>query len=489
MKTIFKISYLLLLFATLFSCSSIAQYKESKINSKESGQQEEKPNVLFILADDLGINALNCYGNDIVESPNIDKLYDEGIHFTNGYSNDPTCAPSRASIMSGQYVPRHKVYRVADRYKKQKGTLEHMKYLPPQNYKLQGSGGGLALDKITLGEAFQNNGYITAAYGKWHLGKNKLGIPNQGFDEGFEVTGHYNFKTSPHQDTIDNSEYSADFITRKTKEFIAKAVKKHKPFFAYVPYYLVHKPLEPKPEYLKYFKEKLKGNANVSEKEIKVLAMIKSLDESVGQLTDYINDLGIERNTIIVFVSDNGHYKTENRIFTLPYRGYKGNTYEGGIRVPYIFKWKGKIKPNTVSTEPVIHIDIYPTLLGLTNSKLPENYTIDGEDLTPVLLDSGKKTKRDALVWEYTNYARYNPRKKTFASQWVNVIQMDGFKLTEVVEDGTYYMFNLNDDPYETKEIIAKYPKEANKLKTRLEQWKKETGYEPPKRNPEYLGD
>jgi len=480
MKNIIKLSKLFLLLLFLTSCSGLAQ--------KPTKKADKKPNVLFILADDLGINALNSYGNKLVESPHIDNLYNEGIHFTNGYSNDPTCAPSRASIMSGQYVSRHHMYRVADRYKKDKKTLHHMKYLPPSNYKLQGSGGGLALDKVTLGEAFQQNDYVTSAYGKWHLGKNALGIPHQGFDEGFEIKGHYNFHTSPHHPEIDTTQYSADVITKKTKEFIAKAVKEGKPFFAYVPYYLVHKPLEPKPELLKYFREKYKGKDKLDDDEVKILAMIKSLDNNVGELMDYLKKLGIEDNTIVVFTSDNGHYKTAHRIFTLPYKGYKGKTYEGGIRVPYIFKWKGKIKPGTVSKEPIIHIDLYPTLLGLTHSKLPENYPLDGEDLSPILFKASTKTKRDALVWEYTNYARYNERKKTFASQWVNVIQMDGFKLTEVVEDGSYYMFNLNEDPYETKEVFKDYPKVAEKLKARLEQWKKETGYEQPKKNPAYQG-
>jgi len=454
-----------------------------------NAQSKKQPNVLFILADDLGINALNCYGNNLVESPSIDKLYAEGMHFTNGYSNDPTCAPSRASIMSGQYVPRHKVYRVANRYLTQKGVLEHMKYLPPAMYKLQGSGVGLALDKITMGEAFQNNGYITSAYGKWHLGKKALGIPHQGFDEGFEIHGHYNFDTYPKQKDIDNTEYSADVITRKTKEFIAKSVKEGKPFFAYVPYYLVHKPLEPKPEYLKYFEEKFKGNKNVGPDEIKVLAMIKSLDDSVGQLVDYIKSLGIEEETIIVFTSDNGHYKTEHNIFNQPYRGVKGQTFEGGIRVPYIFKWKNHIKENSVSTEPIIHVDIYPTLLGMTNSEFPKDYVLDGEDISPLLFGKAKHTKRDALIWEYTNYARYNTRTKTFASEWVNVIQMDGYKMTEVVETDSYYMYNLNKDPYETKDVAAENPKIVKKLQSRLEKWKKDTGYTYPVKNPDYKGN
>jgi len=251
---------------------------------------------------------------------------------------------------------------------------------------------------------------------------------------------------------------------------------------------LVHKPLEPEAKYLKHFKEKLKGRSDIGNDEIKVLAMIKSLDDNVGELTAYLKELGIEDNTIVLFASDNGHYKTKNHIFTKPYRGYKGQTYEGGIRVPLIFKWKNHIPAGTVSKEPVIHVDFYPTLLALTGSKKPENYILDGEDLSPVLLHPGTKTKRDALVWEYTNYARYKPKTKTFASEWVNVIQKDGFKLTEVVEDGSYYMFNLNKDPYETKNIIKDYPEIAEKLKARLEKWKKDTGYEPPRPNPAFIG-
>jgi arylsulfatase A-like enzyme len=463
----------------MFSCK--AQQKSVKTSQKQ-------PNVLFILADDLGVNALNCYGNSLVESPNIDQLYREGMHFTNGYSNDPTCAPSRASILSGQYAPRHKVYRVVDRYKDDKKTLEAMKFLPPKINEVKGSGKGLGLDKITIAETLKENKYATAAYGKWHLGKNELQIQNQGFDEGYEITGHYNFKTSPQQNELNNTLYSADVITEKTIDFIKKASSENKPFFAYVPYYLVHKPLEPKPEYLAHFKQKLKGNTNIGKDEIKVLAMIKSLDDSVGQLLKSLQDLGLEDDTIIVFTSDNGHYKTESNIFNQPYAGVKGETLEGGIRVPYIFKWNNKIEAGSVSKEPIIHVDIYPTLLGLTSTKKPDNYVLDGEDLTPILLNTASQTKRDALIWEYTNYANYNIKSEEFASKWVNVIQMDGYKMTEDVETDTYILYNLNNDPYETNEVSAKYLKEMAQLKLRLEQWKKETGYKYPKPNPDYKG-
>ncbi len=447
---------------------------------------QKQPNIIFILADDVGINALNCYGNDLVESPNIDKLYNEGMHFTNGYSNDPTCAPSRGSIMTGQYVPRHKIYRVADRFKMQKNVLEHMKYLPPPNNTVEGSGVGLSLEKVTMGDIFQKNGYRTGAFGKWHLGKNDLAIPHQGFDEGFEVNGHYNFTTHPEQNVTDPNLYSSDYVAEKSIDFMTRAVKDENPFFLYVPFYLIHKPFEPKAEYLKHFQEVLKDKEGFGETEAIVLAMLKSLDDNVGQLMKAVTDLDIEEETIIVFTSDNGHYKTDANIFNQPYRGHKGEAFEGGIRVPYIFKWKNKIEVNSVSAKPIIHVDLYPTLLDLATIKPEKRYPLDGESISPILFNTGKKMQRDALVWEYTNYAAYSKKTKTFKSEWVNVIQMNGYKLTEVVETDSYYLYNLNTDPYETKEASAANPQIVKKLKKRLEEWKKDVGYVGPIPNPAY---
>jgi arylsulfatase A-like enzyme len=187
-----------------------------------------------------------------------------------------------------------------------------------------------------------------------------------------------------------------------------------------------------------------------------------------------------------VFTSDNGHYRTESNIFTKPYAGQKGLTLEGGIRVPYIFKWKNHIPAGTGSKEPIIHVDIYPTLLGIAGLKPVKGYILDGEDLTPVLLDPDKKTNRDALIWEYTNYANYNEKKGAFASEWVNVIQMDGYKLTEVVDNGKFILYNLNVDPYETTDIASSSPEIIKRLSDRLEEWKKEVGYVGPVPNPDY---
>ena len=449
--------------------------------------QTEQPNIIFILADDLGINALNCYGNEHVESPHIDQLFAEGMHFTNGYSSDPTCAPSRASIVTGQYVPRHGVYRVADRYKKKKNDLANMQFLPPEMHRPDGRKVGIDPDKITVAEALQSADYATAAFGKCHFGSQELSFGAHGFEEAIETTKHYNFKAYPEQDDITENEYNATYTTRKGIDFMRRKTAEKKPFFLYMPYYLVHKPLEPEPHHLAHFKA-IHGDTLDTEV-IQVLAMIKGLDERVGELVAAVKELDIEKETIIIFTSDNGHYKTADNFFNQPYREYKGSTLEGGIRVPYVFKWKGKIEEGSKSTEPIIHVDLYPTILALTNTKQAKDYPLDGEDISPILFNKKEETKERELVWQYTNYSGYNLKRKDWRSSWVNVIQADGYKMTEDVETGTYFLYDLNNDPYETTEIAEKMLEKVKELRVKLENWKVKTGSETPRLNPDFSGE
>ena len=182
-----------------------------------------------------------------------------------------------------------------------------------------------------------------------------------GFDEAIETQKHYKFTSHPQQSDYDDQTYNADYCTAKGIDFIKRSVQEDKPFFLYMPYYLVHAPFHPKKKYVDYFSKKLKGTDYDHKHVIEVVSMLKSLDDSVGELLKALNDLGLEENTLIVFTSDNGHYKVKgNNLFALPYKGNKGDPWEGGIRVPYIFKWKGKIAPNTVSDLPTIHVDLYP---------------------------------------------------------------------------------------------------------------------------------
>lgn len=452
---------------------------------------QQQPNVLFILADDLGINALQCYGNKIVETPNIDKLCAEGMHFTNGYANDPTCAPSRAAIMTGQYAPRTNIYRVVDRYKTANNAEEmrqHMKYLPPATNHLYSNNSGLNPSNFNIAQAFRSNGYATAAFGKWHLGKGTSSMNEIGFDEAIETQKHYNFKSHPKQNDYDDKTYNADYCTEKGIDFLKRSAKQQKPFFLYMPYYLVHAPFHPKKKYVTHFSKKLKGTAYDHKNVIEVVSMIKSLDDSVGELLQTLKEMNLEENTIVVFTSDNGHYKVKgNNLFALPYKGNKGDAWEGGIRVPYIFKWKGKIPTNSKSSLPIIHVDLYPTFLELAGLQPSKNHILDGKSIKNTLLNTKEKTDEKPMIWFYTNYSGFNSKTKKFISKWANVIQENGYKLMEDVESGTFELYDLKNDPSETKNIYSIDSKRAIALQQKLEDWKKETKLPIPTPNPEYI--
>jgi arylsulfatase A-like enzyme len=354
--------------------------------------QTTQPNVLLILADDLGINALNCYGNKVVETPHIDRLFEQGMHFTNGYANDPTCAPSRASIMTGQLSPRTNIYRVIDRHYTAKNAEEmrqHMRYLPPATANLYSGNNGLNPEQLNIAKVFKGAGYRTAAFGKWHLGTGTSAMHKVGFDVAIEAKKHYNFSTVPQQDDYDSKVYNADYCTQKGVDFMNACVENDQPFFLFMPYYLVHAPFDPKPEYVKYFSNKLKGSEYDHEQVIDVIAMIKSLDDSVGELLDNLERMGIADNTIVIFTSDNGHYQVKgNNLFAQPYRGNKGVMWEGGVRIPYIFKWPDHIEPGTISELPIIHVDLFPTLADMANIQIDENHIIDGISIKGTLIIS-----------------------------------------------------------------------------------------------------
>ncbi|WP_430816514.1 sulfatase-like hydrolase/transferase [Carboxylicivirga sp. RSCT41] len=453
--------------------------------------QQTQPNVLFILADDLGINALNCYGNQLVESPNIDQLFESGMHFTNGYANDPTCAPSRAAIMTGQLAPRTSIYRVIDRYKTAKNAREmrrYMKYLPPVSAHLYSGNSGLCPDKLNMARVFNTNGYATAAFGKWHLGTGTSAMHNIGFDEAIETKNHFNFKSIPSQNDYDSLVYNADYCTKKGIDFMTRSVQNNQAFFLYMPYYLVHAPFDPKPQYVRHFQNKLRGTEYEQERVIDVLAMIRSLDDSVGELMQALTELGVDDNTIIIFTSDNGHYRVkDNNIFALPYKGNKGDVWEGGIRVPYIFKWPEHINGSTSSDSPIVHVDLLPTLADMLDLKMDKSHVMDGISLKKVLLDKGTVSRDIPLVWFYTNYSGFNSKTKQFQSKWVNVIQHQHYKLIEDVETAAFELYDLQRDPVEQSNIISEKPELAQKLMDKLEMAKKRCGLPMPLKNPEFV--
>ncbi|MEO5803268.1 MAG: sulfatase [Verrucomicrobiota bacterium] len=431
---------------------------------------EKKPNIIFIFADDLGYTDVACYGSKYYETPNIDRLAKQGIRFTDGHAAAPNCQPSRAALLSGQYMPRTGIYTVGgiDRFNWQGQSLK-----PVENVTQ------LPLEKITLADSLKKAGYATAMFGKWHLGNDAAHHPSKrGFDEAIESSGlHFDFKTDPKTD-YPKGEYLADFLTDKATDFI----RRHKdgPFFLYLPHFGVHAPLQAKTEMIAKFKSKppVGGHRNPT-----YAAMISSVDESVGKILALLDELKLAENTLVIFSSDNGGvggYAREGVKGTekdttdnAPLRGGKGMLYEGGHRVPFIFRWPGKIARGTTSEEIITGVDLYPTLMEVAGAKRPENYPLDGVSYLKVLTSGGKeKLNRDATYWHFPGYL--GAGENSWRTKPVGVIRSGDWKLMEFFEDNHLELYNLKDDLSEKNNLAAKNPEKAKELQTKLAAWRKE---------------
>ena len=441
----------------------------------------KRPNVLFILADDLGIGGLHCYGNDWVETPHLDRLCSRGMKFVNGLAAYPTCKPSRAAILTGQYGPRTGVYRVCDSY----GNEDKARLKIPRN-------GVLDPKKPSIGKVFKQAGYATAMYGKWHVSNERKTHPSEyfGFDEAFvSHGGHYRVESLPPVEKPDDVMMERIY-TEKAKAFMERSVKGGTPFFLFMPYYLIHAPFEARPDYVERFRKKLKG-VNLFRKGKKdpmetlpvVLAMTKMLDDFVGELLAKLDALGVAENTVVLFTSDNGSY---DRNLVGGYRGRKGDTYDGGMRVPYFFRWPGKIAAGSVCQERIIGVDVYPTLLGLSGvpKPPPSLHPLDGEDLTPLLLGKREKLPPRAVYCFYPKYAQFREKSGKWQFSWRNVVYDGDWKLIEYPEYGEYELFDLTNDPKETENLAAKRPERRETMTHKLHDWLKRIGAPPPESNP-----
>ncbi len=429
---------------------------------------ETKPNIVFILADDLGYTDLASYGSKYYETPHLDRMAKQGIRFTDGHTSSPNCQPTRAALMSGQYMPRTGVYTVGgiDRFNWQSRPLR-----PVDNVS------ELSKDKITIAEALKKAGYATGMFGKWHLGKNDQHPSKRGFDEAIETSGvHFDFETDPKTD-YPKGEYLADFLTGKAEDFIRR--HKSEPFFLYLPHFGVHAPIQAKKELIEKFKAKapVGGHRNPT-----YAAMIASVDESVGRILTLLDELKLSENTIVIFSSDNGGVggyeregikKAGDTTDNLPLRGGKGMLYEGGHRVPYIFRWPGKIPEGKTSDETIISIDLYPTLLEIAGAKPAKNYPLDGVSYLNVLTSGGKsKIKRDAMYWHFPGYL--GAGDNTWRTTPVGVIRSGDWKLMEFFEDGRLELYNLKDDLSEKNNLAAKNPAKTKELHAKLVAWRKD---------------
>ena len=430
-------------------------------------------NVVFILADDLGAHDLGCTGSTFYETPNLDRLASEGMRFTHAYAACPVCSPTRAAIMTGKYPPRTGITDFIG------GNRKGM--LLPAPYAHQ-----LSLNEPTLAKAMKAAGYVTGMAGKWHLGGTGFGPEKQGFD----------FVASADPENWNAQVDRADRVTRFALDFLDK--NKAKPFFLYLPHNLPHIPLNAKPELVAKYQKKAAALPPLAESarfraEGKSLdrrvqdhavyaAMLEDLDHAVGQVLQKLDDLGLAKNTLVIFTSDNGGLSTAEGSPTsnAPLRAGKGWLYEGGIREPLIVRWPGVVRTGATTANLACSIDFYPTILEAAGVKEAQPPLLDGVSLVPSL-KSHDRVEIRTLFWHYPHYSNQGGRPS-------GAILVGRTKLIENYENGRLELFNVATDPGEQRDLAADPAHEQTKrsLHESLVKWRTEVGAKLPTQNPDF---
>ncbi len=402
--------------------------------------EESKPNFLLILADDCGWGEFGFQGASDVPTPHIDSIAAQGVKFTQGYVSCPVCSPTRAGLMTGRYQTRfgHE-------------SNSGMKKL------------GLNVDEKTIADRLKPLGYSTCAVGKWHLGEVKKYHPlKRGYDEFYGTLANTSYF---HPKLFVDSRQSPDVISIEDDQFytteqyglrVTDWIDKHrdKPWFIYLPFNAQHNPLEAPPAYLDRFSH-IKD-----EKRRTFAAMMSCMDDSVGRILDKIHELGQDENTFIVFLSDNGGPTKSTTSSNLPLRGLKQMVWEGGIRVPFCMKWPGHLPEGKVYQEPVIQLDVLPTLIAAAGGKVDPDWKLDGVDLLPYI--TGKKTTppHESLFWRY-------------GEQWA--VRHGDYKL--VVGDegsGRPELYNLTQDISEKHDLATEQLDKVKELQSLYDTWNAE---------------
>lgn len=432
-------------------------------DEKEIRTVNNLPNIIYILADDLGYGDLGCYGQTKFTTPNIDKLAKQGLLFTQHYAGATVCAPSRSALLTGQ----------------------HTGHTPIRgNKKIE-----LPKESVTIAEVLKNNGYVTGGFGKWGLGTSgNSGSPlQQGFDTFYgyysQMLAHHYYPNNlwdndkkinlTENDGLKKGQYAPNLIHKKALSFIDN--HKTKPFFLFYPSIIPHAELFAPQKYMNRFVGKFKNDSKYkgvdngkfykkgrygSQENPKAAfaAMVSLLDDQVGEIVQKVKDLGLEENTIFIFTSDNGphneggakpYFFNSNGI----YKGLKRDLFEGGIRVPMLVKWKGKIKEGTTTKHSSAFWDVLPTFTDILGVKTPSK--TDGISFLPTLLQEKKQQKHDYLYWEFHEL---KGRKAILKDNWKLVVY-------KVKTEPKYFLFNIDKDPSEKINLVEEMPEKVNELK------------------------
>lgn len=391
------------------------------------------PNIVVILADDLGYADLGAQGSKDLATPHIDSLAKDGVRFTSGYVSGPVCAPTRAGLLTGRYPQRF-----------------GFEFNAPEP---RAAEYGLPREEATLAERLKGKGYATGMVGKWHLGfRPELTPPQRGFDEFFGfLSGMRSYfpraKADPilrGETPVRESEYLTTAFGREAAAFVER--HRNEPFFLYVAFNSVHAPLQATDADLARFP----GIA--LPKRRTYAAMVAAMDDAVGVLLAKLRETGLEERTLVFFLSDNGGPTRETTASNLPFRGRKGQVYEGGIRVPFLVRWKGRLRGGRIFEEPVSALDIAATALAAAGIEVPKE--LDGVDLLRHIDGEGKQPPHDALYWRYGDQS---------------AVRMGEWKL--VVRKGREELYHLGRDAGEARDLVAEEPDRVKTLRSAYEKW------------------
>lgn len=459
--------------------------------SSPAAAVEKKPNIIFIMADDLGWQDVGYMGAEFFETPHIDQFAAQGMTFTAAYSGGPNCSPTRACLMSGTYTPRHQIYTPGG---KSKGNLQYMRLLVPARNRNNNSLEQKAAAQFPITNSLDPNfvcipeilgpaGYRTARLGKWHLGRD-----TQGFD-----LSSANGKGGPNGSFYGDVDV-AEQLTDRAVQFIEE--NRGGPFFLYLCHWDVHTPHRARQEVVRRYRTKLESIPQDKRRNFNPVyaAMIEAVDSSVGRIASRVDELGIAENTLIVFISDNGGLPNVSQLD--PLRGQKGSLFEAGVRVPACARWTGTIQPESTCDTPITSVDFLPTFARLAGGKLPTTQPVDGTDISPLF--HGREIAERSIFWHYPLYLRGQgltidvPGGKTYSWRGFpsTSLRRGDWKLIEFHEDDTIGLYNLRDDPGERNNLAASMPQRAAELRAELDAWQAATEAPVPTvRNPECVLD
>ena len=457
-----------------------------------------RPNFLFILVDDLGWRDLSCYGSPFYETPHLDRLASQSMRFTDAYAACNVCSPTRASILTGKYPARLGVtdWIGAGAARGAVQAAPYVHYLP--------------LTEKTIASSLRDAGYATWHVGKWHLGDEPYWPQHQGFDTNVGGTANGGTRSffSPYSNPMlpdgPKGEFLPDRLTDEAIQLIKANKATGKPFFLNMWHFLVHIPIQPKPEYVPKYVEKAKLMGLDKKKAVvpgeydhvfgrkdkrmwvrefqsspQYAAFIQSLDESVGRLLATLEEEGLADNTVVIFTSDNGGASTHDcSTSNAPLKYGKGWTYDGGVREPLLIRWPGKIAPNTLCAVPVTSPDFYPTMLQMADLPLLPEQHKDGVSLLP-LLQGSDHLDREAIFWHYPHYSAQGGAPAC-------AVRSGDYKLIRFFEDDHLELYNLRTDLGEEHDLAKANPDVAGKLNTILDRWLAQVGAKIPHRDPQF---